>query len=207
MANTPAFLRFLASMTITREMWHDGIGYDTEALRGATPEELAALVPRLAACADWRDVEALREIAKIGNNASAQPARAALRARAEGQDDIAMRAQDALRELGEPCKDQEQSIIEALNRMTEDAAFDRALDQSEDYPDSAAIKWALLRGAREHPARGAHCAAMLCFHCGLASEAFDWDHRPFFLRFNPDDTADRMKAFEELCAKTGLRLD
>src|SRR5436190_1994916 len=65
MAKTPAYEKFIASMTITQEMWHDGIGYDTDALRLASAEERAGLVSRLTACGDWRDVEALAEIARI----------------------------------------------------------------------------------------------------------------------------------------------
>ena len=53
--------RFLASMTITFDMWHDGEGYDLRALAEISPSERAAIEdilirhqPR-----DWRDIEAL----------------------------------------------------------------------------------------------------------------------------------------------------
>ncbi len=58
---SPDFLRFHKSMHIGYEQWHDGIGYDLEALRqlAADERQLAEdiLVSRKAA--DWRDIEAL----------------------------------------------------------------------------------------------------------------------------------------------------
>jgi len=56
--------RFISSMTVTYEMWHDGTGYDLETLKGLSSEEMAAVEkilidhrPR-----DWRDIEALATI-------------------------------------------------------------------------------------------------------------------------------------------------
>jgi hypothetical protein len=41
---------------------------------------------------------------------------------------------------------------------------------------------------------------VLCFLTGVASEAFDWNLRPLFLRLGPDEPeADRAAAFSELC--------
>ncbi len=40
---------------------------------------------------------------------------------------------------------------------------------------------------------------------GLADEPFDWNHRPFFLRFADDSPpADAKAAFKELCKKLGV---
>jgi hypothetical protein len=158
-------------------------------------------------CGDWRDVEALAAIAGLGEKSggAAEVAREALRARAAEKDKIGLRAAEALGELGEKV-DLEDSIVETLLAMRDDSAFGEALDMAETYPTER-VKRALLRCAKEHSGMGVHCAAMLYFHCGLAKEAFDWDHRPFFLRFGDDDDADRAKAFGELCERTGLRLD
>jgi hypothetical protein len=206
-----AFDRFVAGMTVTQEMAHDGVGYDLDPLYKLADKQLATLVWRLAPCADWRDVEALHEIAKIDEDDSGPRARAALRARVEragdDPDDVALRCKKALMELGEPCAELEVGVVEALDRLGTDPAYDLALDEAEHYPQSAAVKRALLRGAKLHPERGAHCAALLFYFAGIAQEPFDWDHRPFFLRFNPGQEADRAKAFEELCAKTRLRLE
>jgi hypothetical protein len=47
-------------------------------------------------------------------------------------------------------------------------------------------------------------AALLMFVHGKATSAFDWDQRPFFLRFNTQNTAERRAAFHELCDKIGV---
>jgi len=56
--------RFKKSMQINYEKWHDGIGYDLEALKLASPEEQNVIEqilinhnPR-----DWRDIEALAKL-------------------------------------------------------------------------------------------------------------------------------------------------
>src|SRR5581483_4914532 len=56
--------RFLSSMNITYEMWHDGIGYDVDAIKQMTPEERESVEKVLVACCpkDWRDIEALAMI-------------------------------------------------------------------------------------------------------------------------------------------------
>ncbi len=64
---------------------------------------------------------------------------------------------------------------------------------------------ALLRGTLGRPGDVAvHFAALLCFVHGKSSEAFDWNHRPFFLRFNTTDRAEREAAFRELCETIGV---
>lgn len=39
---------------------------------------------------------------------------------------------------------------------------------------------------------------------GLADSAFDWNQRPFFLRFNTPDPDQREAVFAELCEKIGV---
>jgi hypothetical protein len=61
----------------------------------------------------------------------------------------------------------------------------------------------LRRIARDSGVAAVHFAALLLYLHGLASEPFDWEQRPFFLRFNSDDACDRRAAFVELCQKIG----
>ena len=95
MADKTAYERFIASMTITQEMWHDGIGYEIDALSQMTPEELTSLAQRMKECGDWRDVEALAAIASPGNSAAAKIAIATLKARAKSNDQIGLRRRGA----------------------------------------------------------------------------------------------------------------
>ena len=63
--DSTAIERFRQSMHVTYEMWHDGIGYDLDALEAATVDERAAIEAQLVGrgITDWRDVEALVAIA------------------------------------------------------------------------------------------------------------------------------------------------
>jgi hypothetical protein len=47
-------------------------------------------------------------------------------------------------------------------------------------------------------------AAMLMFLHGKAKSSFEWDLRPFFLKFNTDDRAERKALYDELCEKIGV---
>src|SRR6185295_8635034 len=53
--------RFRDSMRIDYEKWHDGVGYDIDIIRNATPDDLVEIETLLVQrpVADWRDVEAL----------------------------------------------------------------------------------------------------------------------------------------------------
>ena len=43
MQHTPAYTRFLASMQMTFDKWHDGEGYDIDALEEMTDDERAEI--------------------------------------------------------------------------------------------------------------------------------------------------------------------
>ena len=65
-SNSP-LKHFEESMKIDYEKWHDGVGYDLEALKEASPEQRETIeqilirhIPR-----DWRDIEALAQIDTI----------------------------------------------------------------------------------------------------------------------------------------------
>jgi hypothetical protein len=67
-----------------------------------------------------------------------------------------------------------------------------------------AIVEELFRGVLERDGGVAvHFAAMLMFIHGKAKSAFDWDQRPFFLRFNATHRDEREAVFLELCEKIG----
>ena len=149
MSDASPYERFRRSMDIGFEEWHDGIGYDLDALAEATPEDRTAietlLVPR--AGNDWRDVEALAA-------------------------------------LGTP----------GANRALADA-FATAGPE---------IRVAILRGTLdEHRSVPVHYAAMLLYLHGQAAEPFDWEVRPFVLRFAGSGPDERRAAYRELCQRIG----
>jgi hypothetical protein len=64
---------------------------------------------------------------------------------------------------------------------------------------------ALRRGLLEREGGVAvHFAARLFYIHGRADEPFDWNHRPFFLRFHTEDRGERLAVYRELCTLLDL---
>jgi hypothetical protein len=194
--------RFEQSMAIDYEKWHDGIGYDVALIAQATPEERTGIERLLLARggADWRDVEALALLdtpaARKALNAAMRSGNAEIRA-------AVMRHAPAL------VSDEQKkiSLLEGLLKADFYGGLSQTLDAVSKYHPPEIVA-ALLRGVLERKAEGAiHFAAMLMFIHGKAKSAFDWDHRPFFLKFGTPDRAEREVLFRELCAKIGVNPD
>ena len=182
-------------MTIGYEQWHDGIGYDLQALAGMTPEDRAAvetiLIRQLVGPGDWRDVEALAALATPG-------AMAALKVAARHRNpEVSNRALEVLAAAGpEAGAGLEDDIVRAVKNG--------ALDLAQSHP-TPRVKRALLDCARlAEPTTRMHAAAMLMYLCGKAGEPFDWSQRPFFLRFATEDNQELRSAWTELRQRTGI---
>lgn len=190
--------RFIASMTITYEMWHDGDGYDLVALRGLTEIEkdeaekiLLAHAPR-----DWRDIEALAEL-------NTPAAREEIE-KAKKSSDPKVRREAALHGGPLPDGEREKALIRALETASVGAGLTEAIDEAAEFHPPAVID-ALFRGALTARAESAvHYAALLFYLHGKSGEPFDWSHRSFFLRFNATGAEERRAAFRELCAQVGV---
>jgi hypothetical protein len=195
---TSALSRFKASMVIDYEKWHDGIGYDLSILETATPAELKAIEGMLVSrrSSDWRDVEALAAL-------DSKEARAALKdALIHGDATIRMAVHSHAPEVMTE-RQRIDSLVQALQQSDTYGGLTQALLEVEDFHPPEVIR-TLLRGLMERDGGTAcHFAAMLYYIHGKAACAFDWDHRPFFLRFNTDDMAEREKAVRELCETIG----
>jgi hypothetical protein len=191
--------RFEASMNIDYEKWHDGIGYDLTLLQQATPAELEAieriLVPR--ARSDWRDVEAL---AALDTPAARRALTAAMK---NGNAEIRAAVMCHAPELVSR-EERVAALVVALNTAEFYGGLSQALDDvGEFHPPE--IVTALFRGVLERKGDIAiHFAAMLMFIHGKANSPFDWNHRPFFLRFGTTSREERKALFRELCAKVGV---
>jgi hypothetical protein len=188
--------QFEASMGIGYEQWHDGIGYDLDALAQMSAAEREAvakvLVSRVRSRqAEWRDTEAL---AALGGD----DAKAALRHTLETGDlETQLHAARDLQALGEKV-DMEKSIAKVLKRGGFGQGVSMAFAMVPDH-DSPYMRKVLLECAREGDRTvRVHAAAMCLFLAGLAKTPFDWDQRPFFLQFGVDDYATRQKAYAEL---------
>jgi hypothetical protein len=191
--------RFLASMVMDYEMWHEGLSYDLAMLDKLAGEDLkvAELALINHSPLDWRDIEALARIdtptarkAVVAGLRHADPAvRRAARKHAGDQEDPAER---------------EQLLIRSLEHDDIFGGLSQSLDEVEDVHPPAVID-ALFRGALKRDGEAAvHFAAMLYYLHGKAKAPFDWDHRPFFLRFHSTDRGEREQAFRELCDTVGV---
>lgn len=197
-ADTP-LSRFERSMAIDYEKWHDGIGYDLEALRAASPAERDAIELMLLRRSplDWRDIEALAAL-------DTARARDALRA--------AMRVGDAelrsavLRHAPALIPDDARtvSLVEALGSARFYGGLTQTLDQVAEFHPAAVVD-ALFRGALAREGDVAvHFAAMLAYIHGKAAEPFDMAQRPLFLAFNTDRRDEREAALRALCERLGV---
>jgi hypothetical protein len=194
--------RFRQSMVIDYEKWHDGIGYDLEIIRNATPQELADIEELLTSkpIGDWRDVEALATI-------DSPRARAVLvKALKHPDHQIRTSIVDYAPHLV-PEEEHTRLLVAALAEAETYSGLTRALDQVESFHPPDVID-ALFRGLLKRDGGTAvHFSAMLMFLHGKAASSFDWDHRPFFLQFNTEDPAERRRCFRELCDRIGLKPD
>jgi hypothetical protein len=193
----PEYERFIESMHIGFEQWHDGTGYDLSALAAMTIEERgdveAILISHLSGNdGDWRDVEALSAMATP--NASAAVKGAAKHRNLEVRNyALGLLAKAEPLSAGE----MEDEIVRAVERG--------ALDLAQSHP-TPRIKRAVLDCARlaNAPATRVNAAALLMYLCGKAEEPFDWNQRPFFLRFATMDNQELRAAWVELRERTGI---
>ena len=193
--------RFRESMVCNYERWHEGIGYDLGLLKSATPEELVEIEELLVSrpVEDWRDVEALAAL-------NTPRAKVLLRKALQSSDPAVAAA--VARHAPVLVSDAERTtmLVKALEKAEAFGGLSATLDQvAEFHPPEVVL--ALLRGVLARDGGTAvHYAAMLMFIHGKATSAFDWQQRPFFLRFNTEDADERTAVFRELCEKIGVRI-
>jgi len=199
---SPAYQTFLGSMKIGLNEWREGIGYDLGALENVSDLERDELVQmlgeRLKRTPDWREVEAL---GAIGTPA----ARAILRTFVNRVDrETRLHIEEELVRLEEP-SDLEGAIIDALRHTNLGSGLSAAIDRAEWNPTPRIRETLLdlsLNGDDEE--KRINCAALALYLGGKADEAFDWNHRPFFLRFGETDRTLRIEAYKELCDRLGV---
>jgi hypothetical protein len=188
--------RFEASMKIGFEEWHDGIGYDIEAIRIASPTEREAIEQVLInhSPRDWRDIEALAE---INTNSARDTLKNAIKdTNPVVRVAVARFAPDLVTD-----NERTQSIVDALEKAEIFNGLSQVLDEVERYHPEE-VKEALIRGLLTRKGDVVVLfAAMLFYLFGEAKKPFDMKQRPFFLRFKTEDRKERVEAFRELCQK------
>ena len=194
-----ALRRFEKSMAIDYEKWHDGIGYDVEALKEATPTERDSIEiilinrkPR-----DWRDIEALAELNTPRSKA------AIIEAMADSETEVQMAILAYAPELI-PKKVRIASIVRSLRTAGLFNGLSQTLDLvAEFHPPE--VKAELFRGLLEREGEVAvNFAISLLTIYGKPADPFDKKLRPFLLSFNTDNASEREASFRELCRMIGV---
>jgi len=198
---TPAIDRFRNSLFIDYEKWHDGVGYDIEALRELKPAERATAESRLDAMHDWRDVEALAVLAQLGSASAEQSLRSAQRT---GSNEIRLAVMRYAPQLVDD-DSRSAALLHALETATPFDGFTTTLEQVEKFHPPPIVD-ALWRGLTTRQGDVAvHYAGMLAFIYGKADSSFDWSMRPLFLKFNTEKSAERRAAIAELKSRLEVR--
>ena len=191
--------RFLRSLVIDYEKWHDGIGFDVDALREATPTERTFAESQLDARRDWRDVEALALLAELGSESAEHALKDALRS---GSHEIRLAVVRYAPNLVEG-RARTESLVHALESAAPFEGLDATLSEVERFHPPAVVD-ALWRLLATRPGDVAvHYAAMLAFIYRKVESSFDWSLRPLFLKFNTESDAERRAAIVELRTLVG----
>jgi hypothetical protein len=188
-------------MEMNLEKWREGIGFDLTSLKNVTEVErdllVQLLVKRLEKEGDWREIEALAAIA------TPEAMDAIRRAAEHGSSETRLYATRQLAETGETTN-LESAIIQGLRNTSLFGGLSEALDMAEEHPSPRIQETLLDLALNGDEEQRIHCAALAMYLGGKADEAFDWNHRPFFLQFGDDDRNVQIDAYRELCRRLGV---
>jgi hypothetical protein len=191
--------RFKKSMEIDYEKWHDGIGYDIDALRLASQTERKAIEQMVInhSPRDWRDIEALAEI-------DTESARETIKKAIEDPNPDVRVAVTRFAPNLVTNNERSQSIIKALQHAELFNGLSQVLDDVEEYHPME-VKEALIAGLLNREGEVAVLfAGMLFYIYGKTEEPFDMEQRPFFLQFNSENKEQRVQAFRDLCKQLNI---
>ncbi len=198
-STSTAWDRFRASIPLDHERWHDGIGIDLDAIDALDPDERlrAETVLLAGAGLTWREIEAL---ARLGTPGVEPALREVLRS---GRLEDRLAVVDHAPELLGP-GELDALLVEGLATATALDGRSRLLRRVEQHHPPVVLD-ALLAAARQRePEMAVHAAALVDHLLGPARSSFDWDHRPFYLRFWAEPgSPERDEAWRELCARAG----
>ena len=191
--------RFLASMKIDYEKWHDGIGYDLKALKEANTREREAieiiLVNRTPL--DWRDIEALALLDTPRARSTI------LRALLGSSNEVNMAV---LRFAPDLVSNEVKTrvLVKALKSLSFFDGFSLTLAIVSEYHPEEVVSELFHGLINREGSVAVHFAAMLFYIYGKGETIFDDKHRDFFLKFNTPNKSERMIVFKELCDKINV---
>ncbi len=195
----PMAERFEKSLAIDYDKWKEGIGYDVDAIREANADERRMIEDILLyrEIAGWREVEAL---AVLDTPAARKRLKKAAR---EGSNEVRLAVARKAPMLVSQ-RERIAALVHAFGTGEIFSGLSEALAEAAEFHPPA-VKDAIFRGALHREGGAAvHLAALLMFLHGKAKVPFDWDHRPFFLKFHAPPGPEREALFRELCEKIGV---
>lgn len=191
-ASSPVLEKFLKSMNIGYAEWHDGVGYDLDALRELRGDELRQVEDLLISRkdSDWRDVEAL---ATLKTPRAVEALKECL---SSPNIDVRLFAVRYLKEMN--IEDRvEEVVVSTLPETKIGQGLTYALALAKDYPTESIkqkLLWCCVHGNDDIRV---HCAAMALFLYGKAASEFD-PKQTIVFKFKDKDEAKRLEAFSEL---------
>lgn len=192
-AQASSLNRFKQSTAISYDDWREGKGYDLQAIDDATPAERTQMLAWLLedGLRDWRDIEAAH---RVGGRAARRALRQVWRHGTSAQRMALLRHVPGF--VGEAAL--ARALADALQHTLLFQGLSECLAEIEHChpPQVIDALWQALQ--RPEAEVTVHCAAMLAWLHDLAAEPFDWQQRPFFLRFGSDDPQERLAARAEL---------
>jgi hypothetical protein len=190
--------RFMESMKIDYYKWHDGVGYDLDALNELDGDELKKVEDLLISRkdSDWRDVEGL---AALNTPFAIQALRECLNS---PNLECRLFAVRFLKEMN--IEDHiEEVLVRTLPETTIGNGLTYALYLAKMYTTDN-IRHAILRCALTgNDDIRLHCAAMALYLYGISRSDFDTDFKIIY-EFREKDISVRQGIFERLCAMVGV---
>ncbi len=193
-----AYRRFMESMNIDFYKWHDGIGYDLDALNELDNDELKELETLLISRkdSDWRDVEAL---AALNTPFSIQALRDTL---TSPNLECRLMAVRYLKDLN--IEDHiEEVVVRTLPETTIGDGMSYALMLAKLYQTEKIRRAVLCSALTGKDDIRVHCAAMALYLYGVSKSDFDTDFKIIY-EFHERDLEVRKQIFERLCAMVGI---
>jgi hypothetical protein len=194
--------KFQESLKIDYEHWREGVGYDINLLQTASIEERSEIERILLyrRVEDWRDVEAL---AALDSPKAFEKLR---NARKHTDHAVVMAILEHAPQLVS-LEERTELLVAALQSADFYHGLSQALHQVERFHPPVIIETLLNCLLDRESGILVQFAGMLMYLHGKADVPFDWEQRPFFLRFNTSDRVQRETAFRQLCEAIGIDSD
>jgi hypothetical protein len=190
--------RFMASLSVDRSRWHDGVGYDLEAVREASDAERTAIEQRMLRQhpATWREVEVLALLDTPAAHA------ALVAAASDGDADTVAAVMRCAPQLLS-ANTHTEALVRAIEQAAPFAGLSATLDAvlAHHPPPVMDALWRVLHTADGVTA--ANVAALLCHLHGHADSPLALEHRTTWLLFN-DPEVPREYAVRRLREELGL---